>query len=135
MVKDFQANISTPVTANSAASPLRTFPANIPEVRVQGMEADFAARVTKGLTLRASLAYTDGEVQGLSARSLSAGVADPNAAGGCQPFAPPSSLANQTVNPRGNPDVPGAYVLTGLPLSGLSQVGGINWYGLRPDHG
>jgi len=46
---------------------------------------------------------------------------NPNAAGGCQPRVPPATLANQTVNPRGNPSIPGAYVLTGLPLAGLSK--------------
>jgi iron complex outermembrane receptor protein len=120
VVKDFQANISTPVTGNNAA-PLRTFPANIPEVRVQGAEMDFAARVTTGLTLRASLAYADGEYTDYPLGPCPLEWQNPNAAGSCQPFAPPSSLANQTVNPRGNPDVPGAYVLTGLPLAGLSK--------------
>jgi iron complex outermembrane recepter protein len=119
-VKDFQANISTPVTGNNAA-PLRTFPANIPEVRVQGFEADFATRLTRGLTLRASLAYADGEYRDYPQGPCPLEWQNPNATGSCQPFAPPSSLANQTVNPRGNPDVPGAYVLTGLPLSGLSK--------------
>jgi iron complex outermembrane receptor protein len=120
VVKNFQANISTPVTANNAA-PLRTFPANIPEVRVQGGELDFAARVTRRLTLRASLAYADGEYTDYPLGPCPLEWQNPNAAGSCQPFAPASSLAIQTSNPRGNPDVPGAYVLTGLPLSGLSK--------------
>jgi iron complex outermembrane receptor protein len=120
VVQDFQANISTPVTGNNAA-PLRTFPANIPEVRVQGAEADFAARVFRGLTLRASLAYADGEYRDYPQGPCPLEWQNPNATGGCQPFAPPPSLANQTSNPRGNPDIPGAYVLTGLPLAGLSK--------------
>ncbi|MEP7311119.1 MAG: TonB-dependent receptor [Pseudomonadota bacterium] len=119
-VEDFQANISTPVTGNNSA-PLRTFPANIPEVRVQGAEADFAARVTTNFTLRASVAYADGEYIDYPQGPCPLEWQNPNAVGGCQPFAPPPSLAIQTSNPRGNPSVPGAYVLTGLPLAGLSE--------------
>ena len=120
VVKNFQANISAPVTANNAA-PLRTFPANIPEVRVQGFEADLAAKVTRAIEIHASLAYADGKYTDYPLGPCPLEWQNPNATGGCQPFAPPSSLANQTSNPRGNPAVPGAYVLTGLPLSGLSK--------------
>ncbi len=84
-MKDFQANIATPVTANNAA-PLRTFPANIPEVRVQGAELDLAARVTRGLTLRASLAYADGEYTDYPAGPCPLEWQNPNATGGCQPL-------------------------------------------------
>ncbi|MEO8315414.1 MAG: TonB-dependent receptor [Pseudomonadota bacterium] len=120
IVKDFQANIATPVTANNAA-PLRTFPANIPEVQVKGFEADLAAVIFHGFTLRASLAYADGIYTDYPAGPCPLEWQNPNATGGCQPLVPPATLANQTVNPRGNPTVPGAYVLTGLPLSGLSK--------------
>ena len=120
VVKDFQANIATPVTANNAA-PLRTFPANIPEVQVKGFEADLAALVFTGFTLRASLAYADGTYTDYPAGPCPLEWQNPNATGGCQPLVPPATLANQTVNPRGNPAIPGAYVLTGLPLAGLSK--------------
>lgn len=123
IVKDFQANIATPVTGNNAA-PLRTFPANIPEVQVKGFEADLAAVVIRGLSLRASLAYADGEYTDYPAGPCPLEWQNPNATGGCQPLAPPASLANQTPNPRGNPGIPGAYVLTGLPLAGLSKWSG-----------
>ncbi len=120
VVKDFQANISAPVTGNNA-SPLRTFPANIPEVRVKGAEADFAVRLFKGLTVRASVAYADGEYTDYPLGPCPLEWQNPNAVGSCQPLAPPASLAIKISNPRGNPDVPGAYVLTGLPLAGLSK--------------
>ena len=123
IVKDFQANITTPVTGNNAA-PLRTFPANIPEVQVKGFEADLAALVLPGLTLRASVAYADGTYTDYPAGPCPLEWQNPNATGGCQPLVPPASLANQTVNPRGNPTIPGAYVLTGLPLAGLSKWAG-----------
>ena len=123
VVRDFQANIATPVTANNAA-PLRTFPANIPEVQVKGFEADFAAMLAAGLTLRASLAHADGQYTDYPAGPCPLEWQNPNAAGGCQPLAPPPTLANQTMNPRGNPSIPGAYVLTGLPLAGLSKWSG-----------
>jgi iron complex outermembrane receptor protein len=123
IVKDFQANIATPVTGNNAA-PLRTFPANIPEVQVKGVEADFAAVLVRGLTLRASLAWSDGEYTDYPEGPCPLEWQNPNATGGCQPLAPPVTLANQTSNPRGNPAVPGAYVLTGLPLAGLSKWAG-----------
>ena len=119
-VKNFQANIATPVTGNNAA-PLRTFPANIPEVQVKGMEADFAARVFQGFTARASLAYSHGEYTDYPAGPCPLEWQNPNAIGGCQPFAPPATLANQSSNPRGNPTIPGAHVITGLPLAGLSK--------------
>lgn len=120
IVEDFQANIATPVTGNNAA-PLRTFPANIPEVQVQGVEADFAARPFDGFRVRASVAYSDGEYTDYPEGPCPLEWQNPNAAGGCQPLVPPVGLANQTSNPRGNPTVPGAYVLTGLPLAGLSK--------------
>lgn len=122
-VKDFQANIATPVTANNAA-PLRTFPANIPEVQVKGLEADFAAHLSSGFRVRASLAYSDGEYTNYPAGPCPLEWQNPNASGGCQPLNPPSNLAIQTSNPRGNPTIPGAYVITGLPLAGLSKWAG-----------
>lgn len=120
VVKDFQANIATPVTANNAA-PLRTFPANIPEVRVQGVEADFAAQLFTGFTARASAAYSDGEYADYLAGPCPLEWQNPNAVGGCQPLNPPGGLAIQASNPRGNPTIPGAYVISGLPLAGLSR--------------
>lgn len=123
VVKDFQANVAATVTANNAA-PLRTYPANIPEVTVKGVEMDLAAVVVRGLTFRTSVAYADGKYTDYPAGPCPLEWQNPNATGSCQPFAPPSNLANQTSNPRGNPDIPGAYVLTGLPLAGLSKWAG-----------
>lgn len=57
VVEDYQAN----VVSNLETAAIRSYPANIPEVRVRGVEADFAAMLFKGLTLRASVAYADGE--------------------------------------------------------------------------
>ena len=56
-VKDYQANI----VSNLETAAIRSYPSNIPEVRVQGLEADFAALLFKGFTARVSLAYADGE--------------------------------------------------------------------------
>ncbi len=56
-VRDFQTN----VTDTGAAVALRTYLANIPKVRVKGVEADAIAQVTRGLQLRASAAYADGK--------------------------------------------------------------------------
>lgn len=56
-VRDFQAN----VTDTGAAVALRTYLANIPKVRVKGIEADAIAQVTPDLQLRASAAYADGK--------------------------------------------------------------------------
>ncbi|TVV75495.1 TonB-dependent receptor [Sphingomonas solaris] len=55
-VRDFQAN----VTDTGAAVALRTYLANIPEVRVKGIEADAIAQVTRDFQLRASGAYSRG---------------------------------------------------------------------------
>ncbi|MFM1885333.1 MAG: hypothetical protein RL026_490 [Pseudomonadota bacterium] len=123
VVTDFQANIATPVTANNAA-PLRTFPANIPEVQVKGVEADLAAVVYAGFTVRASLAYADGTYTDYPTGPCPLEWQNPSATGGCQPRVPTATLVDQTPNPRGNPALPGAYVITGLPLAGLSTVVG-----------
>jgi len=120
VVNNYQANISSSV--ETAA--LRTYPANIPEVTVKGLEADFAAQLFKGFTLHASLAYADGEYTDYPLGPCPLEWQNPNATGGCQPLKPPASLANKKSNPRGNPNVPGAYVLTGLPLAGLSKWAG-----------
>lgn len=117
VVNDYQAN----VTSNSETAALRTYPSNIPEVRVEGLEADFTARLFTGFTLRVSLAYADGKYTDYPMGPCPLEWQNPNATGGCQPFNPPASLVNQTSNPRGNPNVPGAYVLTDLPLAGLSK--------------
>jgi len=57
VVKDYQAN----VVSNLETAAIRSYPANIPEVRVRGVEADFAALLFTGFTLRASVVYADGE--------------------------------------------------------------------------
>ena len=57
VVQNYQSNIVSSV--ETAA--IRSYPANIPEVRVQGLEADFTTLVAQGLTVRFSLAYADGE--------------------------------------------------------------------------
>jgi iron complex outermembrane recepter protein len=121
-VKNYQAN----VTSSIETAALRTYPSNIPEVKVKGVEGDFAALLFKGFTLRASFAYADGKYSDYPKGPCPLEWQNPNAAGGCQPLNPPASLAIKTSNPRGNPDTPGAYVLTGLPLAGLSKwVGSI----------
>jgi iron complex outermembrane recepter protein len=57
VVDDYQATVVS--SAETAA--LRAYAANIPQVRVRGVEEDVAARITSALTLRASAAYADGE--------------------------------------------------------------------------
>ena len=120
VVKNYQANI----TSSTETAALRTYPANIPEVRVQGFEGDFAALLFRGFTFRASFAYASGKYTDYPKGPCPLEWQNPNAAGGCQPLDPPANLAIKTSNPRGNPDVPGAYVLTGLPLAGLSKWAG-----------
>jgi iron complex outermembrane receptor protein len=57
VVEDYQANI----VSSLETAAIRSYPSNVPEVRVQGMEADFAALLFQGFTLRVGLAYADGE--------------------------------------------------------------------------
>jgi iron complex outermembrane receptor protein len=57
VVEDYQAN----VVSNLETAAIRSYPANIPEVRVQGLEADFTTLLFEGFTLRFSLAYADGK--------------------------------------------------------------------------
>ncbi len=57
VVEDYQSN----VVSSLETAAIRSYPSNIPEVRVRGVEADFAALVFSGFTLRASVAYGDGE--------------------------------------------------------------------------
>jgi iron complex outermembrane receptor protein len=57
VVEDYQSNI----VSSFETAAIRSYPANIPEVRVQGVEADFTTLVVAGFTLRFSLAYADGE--------------------------------------------------------------------------
>ncbi len=57
VVEDYQSN----VVSSLETAAIRSYPANIPEVRVQGLEADFTTLVTEGFTVRFSLAYADGE--------------------------------------------------------------------------
>jgi iron complex outermembrane receptor protein len=118
VVGDFQANIATPVTANNAA-PLRTFPANIPEVRVRGAELDASATLRDGLQIRIAVAYADGQYTDYPAGPCPLEWQNPGAPGGCQPATP--TPASQLANPRANPDIAGAYVISGLPLAGLSK--------------
>jgi iron complex outermembrane recepter protein len=56
-VKDYQAN----VVSSLETAAIRSYPSNIPAVRVRGMELDATARVFKGFTVRASAAYSLGE--------------------------------------------------------------------------
>lgn len=56
-VRDFQATI----VDSSQTVALRGYLSNIPEVVVKGFEADATALLTPGLTLRAGVAYADGE--------------------------------------------------------------------------
>ena len=56
-VEDFQAHI----VSSLETAALRSYPANIPEVQVQGMEADFAALLFDGFVLRVSAALADGK--------------------------------------------------------------------------
>ncbi|SOB88352.1 iron complex outermembrane recepter protein [Sphingomonas guangdongensis] len=58
-VRDFQATIVDTGPTQTAA--LRGYLSNIPEVTVEGIEADVAALIVPGLTARASVAYADGE--------------------------------------------------------------------------
>jgi iron complex outermembrane recepter protein len=57
VVEDYQAN----VVSSLETAAIRSYPANIPEVRVRGVEADFAALLCTDFTVRASAAYADGE--------------------------------------------------------------------------
>ena len=57
VVEDYQAN----VVSSLETAAIRSYPSNVPEVRVQGVEVDFAALLFEGFTLRASVAYADGE--------------------------------------------------------------------------
>lgn len=55
-VRDFQANI----VSSLETAALRSYPANVPEVRVRGVEADAAAVMSDGFSLRATLSFADG---------------------------------------------------------------------------
>ncbi len=57
VVEDYQAN----VVSSLETAALRSYPANVPEVRVQGVEVDVVALLFKGFQVRASMAYADGE--------------------------------------------------------------------------
>ncbi len=57
VVEDYQAN----VVSSLETAAIRSYPSNIPEVQVQGLEADFTTLVFAGFTLRFSLAYADGK--------------------------------------------------------------------------
>ncbi|MBB4154658.1 iron complex outermembrane receptor protein [Sphingomonas jinjuensis] len=57
-VRDFQATVVDTGPTQTAA--LRGYLSNIPRVEVRGVEADAAALVLPGLTLRAAFAYADG---------------------------------------------------------------------------
>lgn len=55
-VEDYQANI----VSSLETAALRSYPSNIPEVQVEGVEADVTVAAFAGLTLRLSAAYADG---------------------------------------------------------------------------
>ena len=93
VVEDYQAN----VVSSLETAAIRSYPSNVPEVRVQGMEADFAALLFEGFTLRASVAYADGENTDYPAG--------------------PCPLEVQTAATV-------ACDLTGVPLAGLSELSG-----------
>jgi iron complex outermembrane receptor protein len=57
VVSDYQSN----VVSSLETAAIRSYPANIPEVRVQGLETDFTTLVFRGFTLRFSLAFADGK--------------------------------------------------------------------------
>ena len=57
IVTDYQANI----VSNLETAALRSYPSNIPEVRVQGFEVDAALRLGASWTVSLSAAYADGE--------------------------------------------------------------------------
>jgi iron complex outermembrane receptor protein len=56
-VRDYQTN----VVSSLETAALRSYPANVPEVRVRGLEADLLAAPLERLTLRASLTWAAGE--------------------------------------------------------------------------
>ncbi len=55
-VEDYQTNI----VSSLETAAIRSYPSNVPEVQVRGLEADVVAALFAGVTLRASLAYADG---------------------------------------------------------------------------
>lgn len=57
VVGNYQAN----VVSSLETAALRSYPSNVPEVRVRGVEADFTAALIAGVRLRASAAFADGE--------------------------------------------------------------------------
>lgn len=98
-VEDYQTN----VVSSLETAALRSYPANIPEVRVRGIEADLTLPLFDGLLLRTSLAYAHGRYEDYPAG--------------------PCALEVQTAGTT-------ACDLSGLPLPGLSDwVGslGADW--------
>jgi iron complex outermembrane recepter protein len=93
VVEDYQAN----VVSSLETAAIRSYPSNVPEVRVEGMEVDFATLLFEGFTLRASIAYADGENTDYPAG--------------------PCPLEAQTAATV-------ACDLTGVPLAGLSERSG-----------
>lgn len=92
-VEDFQANI----VSSLETAALRSYPSNVPEVQVRGVEADATVLLFDGFTVRASVAYAYGE-----------NTDYPNG---------PCPLEVQTAATV-------ACNLTGVPLSGLSEWSG-----------
>lgn len=92
-VQNFQANI----VSNLETAALRSYPSNVPEVRVRGVEADANMLLFDGFTVRLGVAYADGE-----------NTDYPNG---------PCPLEVQTAATL-------ACNLTGVPLSGLSKWSG-----------
>ena len=93
VVADYQAN----VVSSLETAALRSYPSNVPQVRVQGAEADLVAALAPGLTLRLSAAYADGRNTDYPAG--------------------PCPLELQTASTA-------ACDLTGAPLAGLSRWSG-----------
>ena len=93
VVENYQSN----VVSSLETAAIRSYPSNIPEVQVQGVEVDFAARLFEGFTLRTSVAYADGENTDYPAG--------------------PCPLELQTAGTV-------ACNLTGVPLAGLSELSG-----------
>jgi len=93
VVENYQSNI----VSSLETAAIRSYPSNVPEVQVQGLEADFAALLFEGFTLRVLLAYADGENTDYPAG--------------------PCPLEVQTAATV-------ACNLTGAPLAGLSEMSG-----------
>jgi len=123
-VTDFQAN----VTDTGAAAALRTYLANIPRVTVKGFEADATAIVTRGFSLRGSVAYADGKYDSYPnapcpIEQIGSGTTVCNLSG-----KPLSSLPKWTVSAGGDYSLPvpalhGGFILHADSVSRTKQYG------------